>query len=159
MAYATPDDLLTWYGADELAGLVQPDDLATLPAALLRATLAGDDRSAWSAEEQEAADLGVIRFENAIDHAGRLMDSYLGERYGLPLDTAVVAESPLPRLCGAIARHALWDDQPAEEVTRGFEQAMSWLREVAVGKAGLGAGGVASSGAGMPQSSIGRRVF
>lgn len=160
MSYATASDLLLWYGARELAQIAAPDDLTPVPEALMRLTIEAGDRSAYGAGEIAAADAALARIQEAIDQGGRLLDSYLGSRFELPLAAAVVAASPLPRICGAFARSHLYEDRESAEVARRRENALHWLRDLVVGVAELpGANPPRGRVAGTVSHVAGERVF
>lgn len=160
MRYATPADMVLWFGADELAGISQPDGLAMVSAQLLRLTVDGEDRSGYGAEEIEAADGALSRIQDALDDATRRMGSYLSGRYQLPLDAAIVPESGLPRICGDMARWLLHDDAPSEVIANRHDRALAWLRDVGNGKAHLaGADAPTGRGAGLADHAAPARTF
>ena len=160
MSYCTAAQLLDRYGAKELAEIATPDDLAVVSGPLMRLTVAGGDRSAHGADETAAADAALARIGAAIDQAGRLIDSYLGGRYALPLDGAVVAASPLPAGCGDLARETLHDDRLPEIVARRADAVRRWLRDLADGRVHLeGVAAAGETGAGMPGIRAGTAVF
>jgi phage gp36-like protein len=73
----------------------------------------------------------------ALDDASSLVDSYLEDRFVLPL-------SPVPAAIAAatcaIARHALGqarNQTPGEMVTKARDEAIAWLGKLAAGDAGL----------------------
>ncbi|MBF0448584.1 MAG: DUF1320 domain-containing protein [Magnetococcales bacterium] len=134
MSYATPQNLLDWYGAKELAQIATPDDLPLVSAPLLRLAIQGEDLSGFSAEEQSAAQAALTRMVSALDAASHLMDSYLNRRYPLPIATPEIANSPLPQACGRLSRHLLYDDGIPFEVEQRYKQTISWLQELAGGQ-------------------------
>lgn len=150
MAYASPDDLVAWHGADELSRMATPADLATVTPELLRATIAGSDRSTWTAEEQAAADAALAAIQAALKDASRQMDGYLQARHPLPLAAAVVAGSPLPRICGDVARWLLFGRRVTEEVASRHDKAMAWLRDLAAGRVALPVPQAPATGLGAP---------
>jgi phage gp36-like protein len=105
MTYATQTDLEDAFGATEILQLADRD-------------------------QDEVIDAGVI--EAALARADSVIDGYLGGRYALPLAT------PFPPVIVAtacdLARYWLHDDAATERVREGFEDAMAWLKDVAVGK-------------------------
>lgn len=157
MSYATPDDLLAWYGAKELSEMATPDDLIMVPAALLRLTLEGGDRESYSEEARKAADAAQIRITTTLEEAGFLMDGYLGHRFALPLAAETVLVSPLPRICGAITRYLLQDDGPQLEVEQRYERCLEWLQSLAEGRVILGDGGLSPSVSGVGLADFERR--
>lgn len=79
------------------------------------------------------ADAAII--ESRIRDTDGEIDSYLGQRYSLPL-------SHLPDILEAraadILRYRLHDHQPPQVVRDRYDDAVSWLRRVARGEASLG---------------------
>lgn len=148
-AYASPTELVEWFGADELAPMATPADLGRVTPAKLRTTIAGGDRSAWPVGEVAAADAALARLQSALDDASRQIDGYLASRHTLPLAAGVVAASPLPRICGDVARWLIFARRPTEEVAGRYDRAIAWLRDVAAGRVALGgADPQAAAGAG-----------
>ncbi|MBF0193484.1 MAG: DUF1320 family protein [Magnetococcales bacterium] len=137
MSYATPQNLLRWYGAKELAEIATPDDLVAVPAQLMRLTIDGGNRDAFSQEEMLSADKGLERITAALSEATLLIESYISRRYELPITDTDVAASPLPRSCGTMAQRLLYDDAVPQEVEKRYEQALGWLRDLANNRADL----------------------
>ena len=137
MTYITAEDLQLWFGAKELAEVAGPDDQVPVSAALMRLTIETGDRNAFTAEEVVAADAALARIEEAIVQGERMLESYLSRRFSLPLDAGVVAASPLPRVCGALARAFLYEDLENREITRRRKSALGWLRDLAEGRVEL----------------------
>lgn len=139
MSYATATNLLNWFDSQELAQLATPKRYAVVDAILLELTASGGDRSAYPQPDIDAADATLTVISDALTAASKLIDSYLGDRYSLPLSQAQVDASPLPRYCGDVARYQLSDDQEVETITKRYDRALMWLRDLASGKAALGA--------------------
>ncbi|MBF0296680.1 MAG: DUF1320 family protein [Magnetococcales bacterium] len=156
--YATASDLLLWYGAKELAQCAVPDDLPAIGADLMRLTIADGDRTPFTPEETAAADAGLAAIQGALTDAARLIDSYLATRHTLPLEADLAGRSGLPRACGALARRFLHHDQVPEEVAKGYDQALAWIRDVGQGRAELRSATVAT-GAGLAAFDAASRVF
>jgi len=73
--------------------------------------------------------------ENAIADAGNRIDSYLGQRYSLPLATI---PGGIKDACIHMARYNLYDDKKPEWVKDRYNEAVAWLKDIATGKASLG---------------------
>lgn len=133
MTYATQADLVTAFGDDEV---IQLSDRATPPA--------GEIDAAVVTRALEAAD-GEI-------------DSYLASRYTLPL-----ASTPsILRDCAAdIARYRLHDRGVPDIVADNYKARVAWLRDVATGRASLGAATetMSPASAGLPEMASGGRIF
>jgi phage gp36-like protein len=136
MAYLTPLDLITRYGAEEIAQLADRGVPRRISAALMRAVAAGDDLSGWPQEDAEAASQALVIVVRAIDDGESEIDSYLSSRYAVPLKHP---PGVILRFSGDIARYALYEDHAKDEVRKRYEQAIAFLRDVAAGKASIDA--------------------
>lgn len=141
--YAAPIDLLTRFGADEIAelafapnqdGNIFPDNAGEL----LKLTLSGGDRGAWASDEQVAADEAKQRLEVAITDAANRINGYVSRVRTLPLSAEVIEESNLPLIQANIARYLLYDDGASEAVKEHFKDAIEWLKDVSKGNVSLG---------------------
>ena len=72
--------------------------------------------------------------EDALQDATEEINGYIGGRYALPLPNV---PSNLERMACDIARYRLYFQQPTEEVRKRYEDAISFLKLVATGKAHL----------------------
>lgn len=133
--YLTPSGLMDRFGPRELAELSTADDLHIVDSELLRLTITGGDRSAFSAAEIATADEALARIQMALTEASAIIDSFLRPRYALPL---VPVPPPLPRLAGDIARFLLMDDRATEEARSRYEAALKMLAEMRDGRLTLG---------------------
>ncbi len=135
--YAVPADLL-FHGATELAQLAAVEAGSPVTGELLQLTIDGGDRSAYTAEEQAAADDAVARIEDAIARAGSLIDGYLQPRYTLPLEAALVAGSNLRQAAVDIARWLMTPGKASDELRDRYDRHLRWLRDVSDGRVSLG---------------------
>lgn len=108
MKYCTVDDLESRFGFDELVELT-------------------DDDNTGAIDNQEV--------NNAIEDASRLIDSYLGGRYALPLSSV---PQVLVRICADITRYYLFDSAVTEAVEKRYNDASAFLKSVAKGDVRLG---------------------
>lgn len=135
MAYATQQDLIDRYGADEL---IQLTDRTNLPATTIDATVVSA----------------------AIQDAENLADSYIAKKYKVPL--VPVPEVLIPIIC-QISRYHLHGRRTEKDdpITRDYQGALLWLKDVANGTVQLEAEGTASgqSGGGAVQVSAPGRIF
>tara|TARA_R110001592_G_scaffold104697_1_gene294545 strand:- start:50780 stop:51199 length:420 start_codon:yes stop_codon:yes gene_type:complete len=115
--YCTQADLEARFGAQEILELT--------------------DRNA-----DNVADAGVL--ENAIADAGAVIDTFVAKRYDLPL--AEVPPALVKTACD-IARYNLHGDLPTTTVAENFKYAMTFLRDIAAGKAVLDIAGTEPAGA------------
>ncbi|MBF0401885.1 MAG: DUF1320 family protein [Magnetococcales bacterium] len=137
MPYATPTDLLLLFGATEMAGLARSDHIPPdvhVSGELMELTVSGGSRSAYTADEQTAADHCLSRMLFVLGEASLHMDSYLGSRYALPLAAGTVGANPLKTVCGDLARHALDDDSTDKATAARHADAIRWLEKVAAGQ-------------------------
>lgn len=72
--------------------------------------------------------------DDALQDATEEINGYIGGRYALPLPNV---PSNLERMACDIARYRLYFQQPTEEVRKRYEDAISFLKLVATGKAHL----------------------
>jgi phage gp36-like protein len=138
--YATLDDLLqaATGGWEELA---QRGGMSALvDGGLLAATAHGLDRSAWSLEARTAADLALVRLNDALVRASSHADTYMYPRYrvAMPLAPELVAASALPSVVAAIALKRLYGTSVPEEVRKGTQWADDYLRDLSKGVVSLG---------------------
>jgi len=159
MIYATPQNLLDWFDAQELSQLATPKRYAVVDTVLLELTVSGGDRSAYMQPEIDAADAALVVINEALDAADAVIDSYAGKRYQLPLSQAQIDASPLPRYAGDIARYQLTDDQEVDTITKRYDRALRWLRDLADGKASIGVGEPVATSGGAVVVSGPERIF
>jgi phage gp36-like protein len=117
MSYATTDELLDRIGVDAVAAVA--------------------DRAADGSMDDEAV-------SGALDDAGQEIDSYLVQRYVLPLASIPGA---LKRVCIDMAMYHLSGNRTTEEVEKRYKNAIAWLRDISRGLAGLGEHPAEASGA------------
>lgn len=115
MTYVTKQGLVDRFGEREL---IQLTDRTNMP-------------------PREIIDVPVTR---AIGDAVALVDSYIGKRYGLPLQ---VIPPVLEKNAADIARYYLHGEAAGEDsiVTRNFEAAITWLKDVSKGTVLIDVGG------------------
>lgn len=93
----------------------------------------------------------------AIEDAETQIDSYLAQRYRLPL---LEVPGSLQRHAGSMAYYLLFNDAPTDTAQKHYDQAQAWLKDIAAGRATLQAEGrEASSADGRPQAQAGEKVF
>lgn len=112
MSYCMQSDLEKRFGEDELIQLTDREHLGEINAEVLAGALAD---------------------------ACATIDSYLQQAYTLPLAQPLIDASPLKRICGDIVRYYLMDDAATDKVQHDHDKALAWLRDIAAGRASLGA--------------------
>ena len=135
MSYASAQDLIDRFDAQELAQLAVPKEHVSIDAALLEKTVAGGNRAAFKAAEQKAADAALVKINRALADATSEINAHLLGRYQLPL---AAAPAMIRLKCADLARYLLHDDHPTEQVKQRYEDAMRYLNKVASGQISLG---------------------
>lgn len=135
MPYILPSDLITRFGAEELAQVADRGTPRLVTAELLTAAVAGASLSGWSADEVAAAGKALDNIEQAIEDAQSAVDGYLASRYSVPMATPPAA---VKRLASDIGRYYLYDDHATETVQKRYDAAIAFFRDVAAGKVSLG---------------------
>lgn len=107
MSYATIQNLIDAFGQKELLQLT---------------------------DRERAGSINTAVAERALTDADELINSYLSQRYSLPLPT--VPQVVISRACD-IARFRL-HKEGHEEVRTRYEEAVVWLKDVVAKRAGLG---------------------
>jgi len=131
MTYATQQDLIDRFGADELTQLTDRTNSGTIDAAVIAKALA-----------------------DAYDE----INSYVATRYTLPFATT---PNVVKRIAGDIARYFLYEDRATDQVTKRYEDAIKFLKSVASGGVtlGLDAANQVATQSGGPDFKAGDRVF
>lgn len=104
MSYCTQQHLIDRFGADELIQLTDSGGVGMIDSTTISA---------------------------AIIDASAEIDSYLRNRYALPL---LATPPELERIACHIARYYLYNDSAINAVSQRFEQAIGWLKLLAQGK-------------------------
>ncbi len=135
MAYSTVSQMISMFGADEVAGWSAQDN--TVVSSGEAVLIASSDSPTWpdyiSEDEQAIAAESVVRCEFALYQASMEMDSYLTMAYELPLADIFVAASILPTICANIARSYLSDGRQTEDIAYRVKIARAWLKDLAQG--------------------------
>lgn len=157
MPYATAADHLIAFGPRELAQLATPQRFEVVDDADLELSIEDPDYPTGRPNEA-ALEACLDSINQAIASTDGLIDSYLATRYQLPLATvpAVLKEKALD-----LARFELQKDRATEEARRRRDDAISWLKDLAGGRAKLGVASI-DSGAdstGVVISGLGGRTF
>lgn len=126
-------------GWEELAQRANPTG-AGVDSELLQAAVAGQSLADWPEENRQLAAQAVVRVNDAIDMAGRHIDTYLFPRYRsvMPLPAETVLASSIPAVCAAIALRRLYGASVPEEVRKGTAWADQYLVDVSKGVVSLG---------------------
>lgn len=132
MSYLTAQELIDRYAEIErLAQWAGPLDQVVVEGALLRLTIEGGDRSAYTAEQQAAADDALERINSMIDSAVSVVDGYLiSGGYTTPLTD--VPES-IKDDTAAIAMRRLAATRATDSDVKLYDEAMTHLKHVSNG--------------------------
>lgn len=135
MTYAVKQDLIDRFGEREL---VQLTDRANKPPSTVDDVVVG----------------------RALGDADGTIDGYVGKQYDLPL---TVVPPILTKIAADLARYYLHGEAAGEDskVTRDYQAAISWLKDVAKGLIAIDDGGdtPAQAGGGAIKTSAPNRVF
>ena len=135
MNYASAQDLIDRFDAQELAQLAVPKEHVSIDAALLKLSVQSSNRAAYKPDEIKAADAALVKINRALGDATSEIDAWLQGRYTLPL----ASPSAMIKLkCADIARYLLHDDHPTEQVRQRYDDAIRYLNKVANGQISLG---------------------
>lgn len=134
MNYLTVSDLISRFGAEELAQVADHGTPRLVTSDLLAAAAAGGDLSSWP-DAVVAAGLCLANIEQSIVDAQSAVDGYLSGRYGTPMATPPAV---VKRLACDIARYYLYDDHATETVQKRYDAAIAFFRDVSAGKVTLG---------------------
>ncbi len=134
MTFATAQDLLDRYGAEEIAQRAfRQDD--TVDVDLLRATVAGSSVTGWSTGEQTAGANALARINTCLTDADKIIRGYVRARYGeVP---TLTTSTDLTRICAELARFYLHDDPLREDSGSLPQNVRTWLSDLASGAIGL----------------------
>jgi phage gp36-like protein len=137
MAYATKLNMLDYFGSQELSQLATPRRHRPVDSLLLELVITGGDTSVYSQEDIDLANEVIGYIESALVDASSEMDSHIRVHNTLPLTTAIIYASPLPRKCGDIARWILAESHPSEEIVERYNIALSYIRKISDGSVTL----------------------
>lgn len=135
MAYLLVSDLITRFGAEELAQVADRTTPRLVSADLLDAAAGGADLSGWAEADVDAVGKAMTTILQAIADADSAIDGYIASRYGAPMPTPPAV---VKRLAGDMARYYLHDDHATEAIQKRYDAAIAMLRDVAAGKVTLG---------------------
>lgn len=161
MPYISHTELADRPGARELAEQATPQHQRLVDFELMEATLLGEDRSAWPAEDVAVADVALSRIDQAVADAEALINGFLAKRGYVPLDTVPGIVANWTRV---IARYYLHKDRVGTDdkdpVLRDYRDAIKLLQLTADGKFSLGFDDpVKATGSAAPSFTKGKSVF
>lgn len=139
--YAEADDVLRTFDAQYVAELVDPSQDGVVDGPLLAAVVAGtsiDALDGVGSEAYTAAEQGAAIIAAALRVASGEIDTYIRQRYALPLTNLRSADAAvLQSACLYIARYHLADsdDRVSEGIRNRYRDTLTWLKDVAAGRA------------------------
>lgn len=141
MPYATATDLITRFGAKEIAQRADRSTPRLVTEQLMKDAAAGASLAAYTAPQQAAAADVMVVVNRALGDADNTIDAHVSARYQLPI-------APVPPILGRIAcnlaRRYLFDDQVTEAIKDAYDDDMKVLAAVRDGKASLGTDAVSN---------------
>ena len=137
MAYATVQNMLDYFGSQELSQLATPRRYKPVDVELLELAITNGDTSGYPPNDVALAEKVVEIIELALEDASLEMDSYIRIHNKLPLNITVIYSSPLLRKNGDIARWILAKSHPSEEITERYEIALKYLTGLSNGSVRL----------------------
>jgi len=133
--YIAPLDLLTRFGAEELAQVADRGTPRLVTPELLASAIGGADLATWASADADAVGAALATIDTAIVDAESAVDGYLSGRYATPMPTPPAA---VKRMAADIARYYLYDDHATETVQKRYDAAIAYFRDVSNGKVSLG---------------------
>ncbi len=94
------------------------------------------------------------KLDDAVIDAEAEVDSYLAQRYDLPLDSA---PTRLKNVVCDIVRYRIYDDRASEEVRDRYKDAVKWLTALAKGQVTLGVAAATAPVGGVATTTVTRR--
>lgn len=98
-----------------------------------------DDLVSLGLPEKALASIGVAKVDAALEAASRIVDSYIGSRYDLPLITwdAAVTQATVQIAALTLMRNRGFSAgvSDSEQLQKGHDAALTWCRDVARGLA------------------------
>jgi len=135
MPYATATDLITRFGAKEIAQRADRGVPRRVNEQLMKDAAAGNSLDAYSAQEQAAAADAMVVVNRALADSNDTIDAHISARYQLPI---VPVPAILGRIACNLARRYLYDDQVTDAIKAAHDEDMKLLQAVRDGKASLG---------------------
>lgn len=138
MTYVTATDMITQFGAEEIAQRSDRGLPRLTTSELLTAAAAGEDLSSYTVDEQAAVAAALALINSKLLDAESTVNGFLSGRYAVPLIT-------VPRLVMTITcdltRYALYDDMATEAISNRNADALKLLRSISKGEISLGIDG------------------
>lgn len=94
----------------------------------------GTDEAVRLTDETNSGNVDAAAFTEAIADVDAVIDSYIGKRYTLPLDST---PRVLTNIAAALVREALHVQFPTETVTMAAKQARADLKDIQAGRSSL----------------------
>ncbi len=137
VSYASVAHYVQQFGIAEAAQLLC-DEEPLLTEALLTDLLAGDV-SAYTPEEQQAANNARQRLQDMLQETINYINSFLRKAVNLPLSQAQIDQTPLRTCCVELTRCQLADDADngTDPMNIRCKRWVQWLKDVAAGRLAL----------------------
>ncbi|MDP2153808.1 MAG: DUF1320 family protein [Methylotenera sp.] len=135
MTYVTATNMITQFGAEEIAQRSDRGLPRLITPELLTAAATGEDLSGYTVDEQAAVAAALSLINSKLLDAESTVNGFLSGRYSVPLVT-------VPRLVMTITcdltRYALYDDMATEAISNRNADALKLLKSISKGEISLG---------------------
>ena len=129
--YATANDMLRYFGANEMAQRSANEAQPIVPGPLFELTVQSGDRSGYTPEEQQNADAALTRLNQVLVDSSEIVGSYIRSVADIDDPTWYAPES-VRRATADIAR--FYDDGRPADIEKQHDRQVMWLEKVAMGK-------------------------
>jgi phage gp36-like protein len=129
--YITASEYVDRFGLEETSNIATPQRSQPINTTLLQLTIDNGDRSGYTSEEIAIADETLAVINLAIDYATNEMTGYFNVQYNLPLTSYIITKNPIKGFCSDITRYRLAKLRPTEEIIKRYDNAITWLKQVA----------------------------
>lgn len=134
MTFATAQDMLDRYGAEEIAQRAYRQD-DTVSVDVLRIIVAGSSTAGLTVEQIADGNTALARINICLADADKIIRGYIRARYGeVP---TLTTSTDLTRICAELARFYLHDDPVREDSGTLPGSIKVWLNDLASGAIGL----------------------
>lgn len=123
----TPLELLAEHDRDDEIAQLFSTRTVQLDSALLRTTALDGDKSAWTPEQQQAANYAIAQLADKLAAAEGKLHQLIGTIIDVT-DTSIAAD--LRQITGDIARYHLYTDVVPDQVRQLYEDAMNYLSQI-----------------------------
>lgn len=135
MNYATPQDLVNQFGAEEIVQISDRGIPRLVTVEMLKIAIDEGSLAEFTAEEQAATAESLALINSKLLDAESISNGFLASRYSVPLIT--VPRLVMSSVCD-LTRYALYDNNATEAITNRYNDAMKMLKCISKGEINLG---------------------